>query len=292
MPSIPKPLVLVLGGTGNQGGATVEQLLSAARARVRVLTRDPGSPKARSLAARGVDLARGDLTDPPSLSAALAGASAVFSVQTFQGKAGIDGEERQGKAVADAVKAAGNIHLVYSSVDGAERNSGVPHFESKWRVEQHIERLRLNATILRPVAFMENFATAAFPRAMFLGMMRALMGDKRRVQLVSVSDIGWFAARALEAPDAYAGRKIAIAGDNLSVREISDAFRQVTGKPANPVRLPTFLAKLMLPRDIYLMLRWFKEHGYEANIDAVRAEHSGVKSFRAWLADWASQTGR
>ena len=193
-----KPLVLVTGGTGKQGGATVAALLPANKTRIRVLTRDPKSPKAQRLAQQGVELASGDLDDPAAVQAALQGVSAAFSVQTFEGKGGPEAEERQGNAFAEAVKAAGGVHLVYSSVDGAERTSGVPHFESKWRIEQHIARLGLPATILRPVAFMENFATSGFPLAMFFGMIKATMGATRKLQLVAVSDIGWFAARALE----------------------------------------------------------------------------------------------
>lgn len=292
MTSLIQPIVLVTGGTGRQGGATVDQLLAAGKVRVRALARDPRSDKARKLAARGVEVVRGDLTDPASLRAALSGASAAFSAQTFTGKGGIAGEERQGKAFADAVKAAGDVHLVYSSVDGAERNSGVPHFESKWRVEQHIEKLGLNATILRPTAFMENFATAAFPRSMFLGMMTAVIGADTKVQWVSVADVGWFAARALEMPERHAGRKIAIAGDDLSVRDIAEAYRAASGKAARPAPIPGFLPRLMLPEDIYLMLRWFGEHGYQADIGAIRSEHPQLRSFKAWLVADGRNAGR
>lgn len=67
------------------------------------------------------------------------------------------GEIRQGKAVADAAKAADIQHFIYSSVGGAERNSGLPHFECKWQIEQYIRMLGLPATIMRPTVFMEMF---------------------------------------------------------------------------------------------------------------------------------------
>jgi uncharacterized protein YbjT (DUF2867 family) len=229
-----------------------------------------------------VELIGGDFDDPAAVRAALKGVSAAFSVQTFEGKGGLEAEERQGKAFAEAVKEAG-VHLVYSSVDGAERQSGVPHFDSKWRIEQHIEKLSLNATILRPVAFMENFAIAPFLRAIFFGRMKAVMGADRVLQLVSIHDIGWFAARALEDPSGFAGRTIAIAGDCLSLREIGQTYKKVTGKVANPAPIPGFMPKLVLPSDLYLMLKWFATAGYTANIDAVRAEHPELLSFESWL---------
>ena len=247
-----KPLVLVTGGTGKQGGATVAALLPANKTRIRVLTRDPKSPKAQRLAQQGVELASGDLDDPAAVQAALQGASAAFSVQTFEGKGGLEAEERQGKAFAEAVKAAGGVHLVYSSVDGAERTSGVPHFESKWRIEQHIARLGLPTTILRPVAFMENFATSGFPLAMFFGMIKATMGATRKLQLVAVSDIGWFAARALESPESYKDRKIAIAGDELksrrNPRRLQTSCRQgAGGRAASRLRAAAHAAEGYVP---------------------------------------------
>src|SRR5262245_48794906 len=120
--------VLITGGTGQQGGATVARLLERSRVRVRVLTRDPNAAKASALRAQNVELVKGDLDDAASLRAALAGVSSVFSVQSFL-EAGVAAEERRGKALADAARAAGVEHIVYTSVDGAERGSGVPHFE-------------------------------------------------------------------------------------------------------------------------------------------------------------------
>lgn len=93
---------------------------------------------------------------------------------------------------------AGTPHLVHSSLDGAERRSGIPHYESKLCIEQRIRELAISATILRPVAFMENFSTSAVTRSVFLGILRAALGTSKRLQLVSTSDVGWFAARALE----------------------------------------------------------------------------------------------
>jgi uncharacterized protein YbjT (DUF2867 family) len=270
-------IVLVTGGTGKQGGATIRHLLASRRVRVRALTRSPHSEKARRLAAQGVELASGDFDAPQTLAAALSGVSAAFSVQG-------DGalEVQRGKVFADAVKAAGTPHLVYSSLDGAERGSGVPHYESKWRIEEHIRELALPVTILRPVAFMENFLMAAFPRSVFLGILRAALGRSKRLQLVSTSDVGWFAARALEEPARYVGRTISVAGDDLNVDEILDAYFKVTGHAPRPFPAPRFALRL-LPKDLSSMLCWFAEHGFRANIPALKQEHPGLMSFTSWL---------
>ena len=86
------------------------------------------------------------------------GAYGVFSVQNFWlPNVGFEGEVRQGKNVADAAKAAGVKHLVFSSVGAAHRDAGQKHFESKWIIEQYIHSLGVPYTILRPAAFMENY---------------------------------------------------------------------------------------------------------------------------------------
>src|SRR5262249_25004259 len=124
--------------------------------KLRALTRNPDEDAARSLAARGVEVVCGDLEDSSSLTRAVHGARGVYSVQDFW-SVGARREAVQGKNLADAAKNAGVEHFVYSSVGGAERNSGIDHWESKWEVEKHIRKLGLPATILRPAAFMENY---------------------------------------------------------------------------------------------------------------------------------------
>ncbi|MET9019470.1 NmrA family NAD(P)-binding protein [Actinopolymorpha sp. NPDC004070] len=142
--------VLVLGATGNQGGATARALLERDRP-VRAYVRDPAKPAARALADLGAELATGDLDDTGALRAAMTGVHGVFSVQPLAVSAEeLAAEVRQGTAVADLASQTGVAHLVYSSVGGAERHTGVDHFETKAEVERHIARLGLPATVLRP----------------------------------------------------------------------------------------------------------------------------------------------
>ena len=126
-----KPILLITGATGNQGGATIDELLRRpSRWDVRALVRNPQAPKAAALATRGVTLVRGDLNDADSLRVALAGVHGVLSVQTPMGQ-GPEGEERQGKLLATLAAEAGGKHFVYCSAGGVDRHSGVPHFENK-----------------------------------------------------------------------------------------------------------------------------------------------------------------
>src|SRR5512133_2223436 len=117
-------LIAVTGATGQQGGAVARKLLLHGWM-VRALTRDVNKPAAQELAALGVELVAGDMDNRAELDAAFKGVYGVFSVQNYWlPKVGFDGEIRQGKSVADAARAAGVEHLVYSSVGAAHRGMG------------------------------------------------------------------------------------------------------------------------------------------------------------------------
>jgi uncharacterized protein YbjT (DUF2867 family) len=283
MSSSSERLVLVTGGTGNQGGATVRHLLEGKRTRIRVLTRSPDSPKAQRLASLGVELAVGDMDDDASMLKALSGVSAAFSVQNFSDKGGVEAEERRGKAFADAVKVANVPFLVYSSAEGVERENALAHYHSKWAIEQHIASLGLTRTILRPVGFMDVLAVNAAIRSVMLGLFRTQLGNNGTLQMVAVTDIGWFAARALEDPARYAGRVIPLAGDELTVPQFVAAIKQATGKGQWVAPIPKFVPNHVMPTEYGNMFKWLREQGFKADIHALRKEHPTMLTFADWL---------
>src|SRR5450432_1354226 len=149
--------ILITGVTGHQGGA-VAKALQGAGFRLRGLTRKPDGERATALARHGVDieLVQGDLDDEATLRRALAGAWGVFGVQNA-GEAGVEREEAQGKRLATLAREAGVEHYVYTSVGSANKGTGIPHFDNKWRIEETVRGLRFPShVILRPVFFMEN----------------------------------------------------------------------------------------------------------------------------------------
>jgi uncharacterized protein YbjT (DUF2867 family) len=278
-----KRLVLVTGGTGNQGGATVKHLLETKKVRIRVLTRSLESPKAQRLASLGVELTVGDLDNAASLRRALSGVSAAFSVQNFADKGGVEAEERRGKAFADAVKAADVPFLVYSSAEGVERENDLAHYHSKWAIEQHIAKLGLNRTILRPVGFMDVLAVNSAIRSVMLGLFKTQLGDTGTLQMVAVTDIGWFAARALEYPERFAGRVIPLAGDELTIPQFVAAMKEATGHGQWVAPIPKFVPDRVMPKEYGNMFKWLREQGFKADIPALRKEHPTMLSFADWL---------
>src|SRR5215203_5510708 len=272
-------LIVVAGATGKQGGAVARSLLDRGF-QVRALTRNPQKPEAQALADHGAEVVQGDMEDRSSMERTLEGAYGIFSVQNF-GEAGYDGEVRQGKTVADAAKAAGVEHFVYSSVGSAYRQTGIPHLESKWEVEEHVRQIGLPYTILRPVFFMQNWEMM---RDHVLGgtLAQPLDPDKP-FQQVAVDDVGAFAAIAFERPDEWIGREVDLAGDEQTMPEIAETFGQVAGKEIGYYQVPWDQFEEQMGEEYARQYRWFNEVGYEADIAGLRQEYPELTSFERYL---------
>ena len=274
--------ILVAGATGKQGGSVVRHLRARGFA-VRGITRDPDAEKAQPLRAAGVELVRADLTDRASVDGLFDGVSGVFSVATpFE--AGLDAEVAQGNTLGDAAKAAGVRHYVYSSVGGAERDSKVPHFESKWAIENHLRGLGLPLTIVRPVYFYENFAGWALQPSGAGYTMAMPLSPDRPLQAVAADDIGAFVAMAFADPAAWTGREFELAGDERTLPEYAAAISAARGVGIQYVQVP-WEAMRERSEDLYRMYDFFEREGYAADISALRAEYSRLRTFDDWLAE-------
>lgn len=224
--------VAVLGATGQQGGAVVRALLERDRP-VRALARDPGSGPARRLARAGVEVVAADMGDPRSLRAALEGAGAVFSVQPSSGQAGSgvtdDDEVRLGVAVVDAARDAGVGHLVYSSANAVGPDpTGVGHFDTKARIEEHVRASGTPSTILRPAAFMEILLLPGSGLAD--GRLTFLNRPDQPMQFIAAEDVGRVVADVLGDPAAWTGCTLEVAGDALTGDGIAGVLSERLGR--------------------------------------------------------------
>ena len=276
--------ILVIGATGQQGGAVARALLAKGQ-KVRVMTRHP--EKTASLAQAGAEVVQGNLTNQADLQMALRGVYGVFAMSTpFE--AGMEAEVRQGIMLADAAKQAGVAHYVYTSVGSAHRNTGIPHFDSKWTVEQHIRQIGLPATILRPVWFMENFTTFAKPSAE--GVLMLPMKPARKLAMVALKDIGEFGAAAFLRPNDFLGQAIDLAGDELTIPETAALLTKAMGRPIRFQEFPMDQAEAAMGHDLATMFRWFNEVGYAINIPGLKQQFGiPLTTFAEWIKtkDWA-----
>lgn len=279
-----KNTILIIGATGNQGEAVSRALLStdfALRAFVRKQASKPShDPKIHQLKEQGIEIMEGDLDDFDRLTRAMNGCYGVFSVLNFQ-DGGVAKEEERGKRLADAAQKAGVEHFVYSSVGGADRHTGVPHFESKWHVEQHIRALALASSIIRPTTFMTNLMEMpAALRFLALSMSRGAFAEKP-LQMIAVQDIGKWAAHVFLHPERYVSKAVEIAGDEVTFAQMVAVYNKVYGKAPASMRLPS---SLFSRGDTGKMFIWITKYGYQADLTMNRAEIPDLLTFEQFLA--------
>ena len=264
--------ILVSGVTGQQGSAVARSLNTRGH-RVRGLTRNPDRMK--ELEARGIEPVRGDLTDPSSLARALRGVYGFFVVTTPFGpnfSVDVETEVRQGTTAIAAASAARVPHLVLASVASADRNTGIPHFESKAQIERHLGGSGLPHTVTRPVAFMDTYAGWWMGAAVQSGTLALGLPQEYRLQMVAVKDIGEIVARAFGSPERAVGRTVEIAGDAVSMGELARMFSEKLGRSIRYVELPDEEVLKTMGEDGARMLRWFRDEGFHVDIPALESE--------------------
>lgn len=267
-------IILVTGATGRQGSAAARHLLAAGWP-VRTITRDTNKPVAQTLRQMGAEVVQGDNNDPTSLEAAMRNVYGVFSIQF----ADYDDEVRQGKNVADAASNAGVEHFVYTSVGGAEEQSHLRKL-GKWEIEQHIRAIGLPATILRPEWFMEDIVGPRF--GVPQGTLATAIKPDVAVQLIAVNDIGAFVALAFDHPDEYMGKTIELAGDALTMPQITAIISQLTGRPIPYIQFPIETIRQQNP-SAALAYDFVNAGGMQADIPVLRKLHPGLMNFETWL---------
>jgi len=269
-------IILVTGATGRQGGA-VYQHLQKKGFKLRALVRDPNSNQARQLMGNGQEVFQGSFDDHDSVMRAMDGVYGVFSVQPHSAK-----EIQQGVAVIEAAKRQGVSHFVYSSVGAADEETGIPHFESKAKVEEYLRSSGLQYTIVRPVFFMENW-WRGFGESIRNGQLQQPLSPTANLQMIAVDDIGAFAALAFEHPGKWRNRTFSLAGDELSMQQIADAFSRATARDVKYVQISWDQFEKNMGRELTVMYHWFEEKGFHFNIEQVRIEYPMTHTFNRWL---------
>jgi uncharacterized protein YbjT (DUF2867 family) len=276
--------VLVTGATGKQGGHLVSELLARGHS-VRALTRKPESPAAAALAERGVTIVPGDFDDQASLERAARGVDTVFAMSTpFE--SGEKTETREGINLVRAAATAGVKHLVYTSVAGADRATGIPHFDSKFEVEKEIRRSGVPFTIVAPVFFMDNFLADWMAPGIAQGSIAMALPATRRLQQIAVSDIAQFAALVIERRESFLGKRIDIASDELTGATAAAAISEVSGRQIKYTALPIDAVR-QFNEDQARMFEWFDRVGYDADVVGLRSLYPEVAWHR--FSIWARE---
>jgi uncharacterized protein YbjT (DUF2867 family) len=277
--------IVVTGATGLQGGAVARSLLGAGW-HVRGLTRNAASKQAQTLTALGAEVVQGDMGEVDSLRPLFEGAYGVYSVQNpFIG--GPQQEVRQGKNVADVAKEIGVQHLVYGSAGIRRKGTGIPSWETKLQVEDHMKALKLPLTILRPMAFMELMTNKKFfPAIAAWHVMPTLVGSGRRLPWLCTSDLGAIAARAFADTRSFVGKDLTLASDVRSLDECRSIYREVLGTNPRRFPIPVWMFKRFgfVGEDLTTMWLWLRTGAVDLATAPTREILPDALTVRGWLS--------
>ena len=283
-PELNHKTILVTGATGTQGGAVARELIKRGYS-VRGLTRNPDSDRARAMSDLGAEMVRGDFSDAESLAAAMSGVYGVFAVTDFW-EHGYRAEVDHGKQLVDSALAAGVDHFVFTSVDGADSYTGVPHFESKGEIEVYLEESGLNYSIVRPVSFMDN---VKYDRQNIMsGVYFDPRDSDKTHQWIAASDIGFFVGEAFDHPDEWQGLALDIAGDELSIAEFTDLLSRSVSLDVHHQQITWKAYEQEAGEELTLMTRWFDSKGYDADVEGLRKKYPNLLTYQQYLQnlDW------
>lgn len=240
-------IIAVIGSTGSQGGGLCEAILNDPNGgfTCRAITRDPSKDKAKALAAKGAEVVSADLDDVASLEKAFAGAHGVYAVTNFWEHFSAEKEKAQAKNIADAARAAGVKHIIWSTLEDTRKLMSpddtrmpflqekyrVPHFDAKAEADAFFQGLPV--TYLITSFYWDNlYMFGMAPKKGDDGVYRWAfpLGDKKMAGIAS-SDIGGVAYGIFKAGSEYIGKTVGITSENLTIGEMSKKLTAGLGVP-------------------------------------------------------------
>jgi len=245
-----KKIIAVVGSTGAQGGSLVEAILSDPNGgfAARAITRDPTKDKARAIAAKGGEVVQADLDDVGSLKKAFAGAYGVYAVTNFWEHFSGEKEKAQAKNIADAAKAAGVSHVIWSTLEDTRNlmnadDKRMPMLQEKYRVPHFDAKAEANAyfdglptTFLVTSFYWDNlYSFGLGPKKGADGKYEWTfpMGDSKLAGMAA-EDIGKSAYGIFKAGQRYVGKTVGIVGENLTLTEMGEKLSK--GMGVGPIR--------------------------------------------------------
>ncbi|MBI5854125.1 MAG: NmrA/HSCARG family protein [Nitrospirae bacterium] len=304
-----KKILAVVGATGAQGGGMVRAILGDKTSgfTARALTRDVNSDKANALAKLGAEVVVANLDDPASLARAFSGAYGAFCVTNFWEHFSPEKELAQAKALAQAAKQTGLLHVIWSTLEDTRRwvplsdarmptlmgHYKVPHFDAKGEADQEFTALGVPTTFYLTSYYWENL--------IFFGMgpkkgpdgtlaITMPMGDKK-LPGVAVDDIGKCALGIFKKGREYIGKTVGVAGEHLTGAEMAAALTRALRREVRYNSVPPEVyAKFGFPGADDLANMFQFKRDFQAvfcgarNPEVARSLNPALQTFAQWLA--------
>jgi uncharacterized protein YbjT (DUF2867 family) len=251
-----KKTIAVVGATGAQGGGLVRAILNdpAGGFAVRAITREVQSEKARELAKLGAEVVAADADDVESLKRAFNGAYGAYCVTFFWAHFSPEKEHAQAVAMAQAAKAAGLRHVIWSTLEDTRKwvplddnrmptlmgKYKVPHFDSKGESDQVFLDLVLPTTFLLTSFYWDNFIYVGMgPKKDAEGRLSfAMPMDDRKLPGIASEDIGRCAYGIFKRGPEMIGKTVGIAGEHLTGYQMAEALTAVLGQKVHYTAIP------------------------------------------------------
>ena len=243
-----KKVIAVLGATGAQGGGLVRAILNDPNGgyAARVLTRDVNGAKAKEFARLGAEVVAVDIDNTESLKKAFSGAYGAYCVTFFWAHFSVEKEMAEVKAMAEAAKAAGLRHAIWSTLEDTRKwvplsdnrmptlhgKYKVPHFDGKGESNQYFTDAGVPTTFLLTSFYWDNFISFGMgPKKGPDGKLgMTLPMDDKKLPGIAAEDIGKCAYGIFKKGSEFIGKTVAISGENLTGAQMAAIFAEVLGK--------------------------------------------------------------
>jgi uncharacterized protein YbjT (DUF2867 family) len=301
-----KKIIAVVGSTGAQGGGLVRAILgdSGREFAARAITRDTGKDKAKAMAAAGAEVVSADLDNVESLKKAFAGAHGVYAVTNFWEHFSGEKEIQQAKNIAEAAKAAGVKHVIWSTLEDTRTlmsadDTRMPMLQGKYRVPHFDAKAEANAafaglptTLLVTSFYWDNlYMFGLAPKKDDKGVYSWTfpMGEAK-LPGIAAEDIGKAALGIFKAGSEYIGKTVGIAGESLTFQEMSKKLESIGIKPVqfNAVDANLFRSFGFPGADEYgNMFQVYRDFEKQVNaarsIETTRKLNPALQNFDQWL---------
>ena len=309
-----KKIITVFGATGAQGGGLVRAILhdNTSEFAVRAVTRDPNSDKAKELVALGAEVVAADVDDAGSVEKALEGAYGAYFVTFFWSHYSPEKEMAEAKEFAHAAKKAGLKHVIWSTLEDTREfvpldddrmptingKFKVPHFDGKGESNKFFTEAGVPTTFLYPSFYWENFIYfGSGPKkgadgklALSLPIGDAKMGG------IAAEDIGKSAYSIFKRGKEFIGKKVGLAGEQLTGVEMANDLSKAMGQPVSYNKIPASVFRSFgFPGadDLGNMFQFYDEFEEQVNglrdVNASRQLNPELQSFSQWLKENAKK---
>ena len=199
--------------------------------------------------------------------------------------AGVGKEVTQGIDLINSAKASRIKYFIYSSVIGCDLDTGIPHWQSKFQIENHLKASGIDFAIIRPPSFYENLLFPEVKSRILKGKLVLPTRKDKVQQFMSAADVGKIATAIFSEPSKYRNTTMNLVADQMDGEELALLLSKVMKRQIKFQQLPMLITRLVMGRNLAKMFRWVNHHDvlFVKDIESFRKQFPGMLSFEEWI---------